>query len=32
MAEGLVVEEGTPVELFGNPQHRRTQDFLSKVL
>jgi polar amino acid transport system ATP-binding protein len=32
MADGLVVEEGTPAELFGNPQHVRTQDFLSKVL
>ena len=32
MAEGLIVEEGTPAELFGNPQQPRTQDFLSKVL
>lgn len=32
MADGLVVEEGTPTELFGNPQRVRTQDFLSKVL
>jgi len=32
MAEGLVVEEGTPEELFGNPRQARTQDFLSKVL
>ncbi|WP_104134143.1 amino acid ABC transporter ATP-binding protein [Cryobacterium sp. Y62] len=32
MADGLIVEEGTPAELFGNPQHERTQDFLSKVL
>ena len=32
MAEGLIVEEGTPAELFGNPQQARTQDFLSKVL
>lgn len=32
MAEGVIVEEGTPAELFGNPQHERTQDFLSKVL
>jgi polar amino acid transport system ATP-binding protein len=32
MAEGVIVEEGTPAELFGNPQQPRTQDFLSKVL
>ena len=32
MADGLIVEEGTPSELFGNPQQERTQDFLSKVL
>jgi polar amino acid transport system ATP-binding protein len=32
MADGLIVEEGTPAQLFGNPQQERTQDFLSKVL
>ena len=32
MADGRLVEEGTPEELFGNPQHPRLQDFLSKVL
>ncbi|WP_104129915.1 amino acid ABC transporter ATP-binding protein [Cryobacterium sp. N21] len=32
MADGVIVEEGTPAELFGNPQQPRTQDFLSKVL
>jgi polar amino acid transport system ATP-binding protein len=32
MAEGVIVEEGSPAELFGNPQQERTQDFLSKVL
>ncbi|MFG1784877.1 amino acid ABC transporter ATP-binding protein [Rhodococcus oryzae] len=32
MADGFVVEEGTPAELFGNPQQPRTQDFLKKVL
>ncbi|MFC7448712.1 amino acid ABC transporter ATP-binding protein [Rhodococcus daqingensis] len=32
MADGFIVEEGTPAELFGNPQHPRTQDFLKKVL
>ena len=30
--EGVIIEEGTPEELFGNPQHPRTQDFLNKVL
>jgi len=29
---GYVVEENTPAELFGNPQHKRTKDFLNKVL
>ncbi|MEO6881404.1 MAG: amino acid ABC transporter ATP-binding protein [Mycobacteriaceae bacterium] len=32
MDDGLIVEEGTPSQVFGNPQHTRTQDFLSKVL
>ena len=32
MDEGLVVEEGTPEQVFGNPQNKRTQDFLSKLL
>ncbi|MGB3372338.1 MAG: peptide ABC transporter ATP-binding protein, partial [Rhodococcus sp. (in: high G+C Gram-positive bacteria)] len=32
MAEGVIVEEGTPDQLFGNPQNPRTQDFLNKVL
>lgn len=29
---GYIVEENVPDELFGNPQHERTQSFLSKVL
>ena len=29
---GKIIEENTPAELFGNPQHPRTIDFLSKVL
>ena len=29
---GLIVEEGTPAEIFDSPQHERTQAFLSKVL
>ena len=32
MADGKVLEEGPPAELFGNPQHPRIRDFLSKVL
>ncbi|MFC4558589.1 amino acid ABC transporter ATP-binding protein [Virgibacillus kekensis] len=30
--EGYIVEENVPDELFNNPQHERTQAFLSKVL
>ena len=32
MDEGLVMEEGTPSQIFGAPQNKRTQDFLSKLL
>lgn len=32
MDEGIIVEQGTPEEIFGNPQNERTQSFLSKVL
>ena len=32
MADGNILEEGTPEEVFGNPQHPRTRDFLNKVL
>lgn len=32
MDEGYIVEENAPSELFSNPQHERTQSFLSKVL
>jgi len=32
MADGVIVEEGTPDEIFNNSQHQRTQDFLSKIL
>lgn len=32
MDGGYIVEEGTPEGVFGNPQHNRTKDFLSKVL
>jgi ABC-type polar amino acid transport system ATPase subunit len=32
LADGLMVEEGTPDEIFKNPQHDRTKDFLNKIL
>ncbi|WP_422745204.1 amino acid ABC transporter ATP-binding protein [Mycobacterium sp. WMMD1722] len=32
MADGKIVEDDTPSELFDNPKHPRLQDFLSKVL
>ena len=32
MDDGLIVEQGKPEELFGNPQNERTKSFLSKVL
>ena len=30
--EGIIIEEGTPEEVFSNPKHPRTIDFLGKVL
>ena len=32
MDEGVIAEEGTPQEIFENPQNERTRDFLSKVI
>jgi polar amino acid transport system ATP-binding protein len=32
MDEGVIVEEGTPEQIFGNPQNKRTIEFLNKVL
>ncbi|MEL1133612.1 amino acid ABC transporter ATP-binding protein [Desulfitobacterium sp. THU1] len=32
MDEGVIMEEGSPAELFGNPRNPRTQSFLSKIL
>jgi len=32
MDEGIIQEQGTPKEIFGNPQNPRTQSFLNKVL
>lgn len=31
MADGYIVEEGTPQEIFENPQNERTQAFLSRM-
>ena len=32
MDEGNILEQGSPAEIFDNPQHPRLKDFLSKVL
>ncbi|MGW6659525.1 amino acid ABC transporter ATP-binding protein [Rhodococcus sp. NPDC055024] len=32
MSDGVVVEQGPPSEVFGNPQHQRTQSFLERFL
>ena len=32
MDDGVILEEGTPEEIFSRPQNPRTQDFLNKVL
>ncbi|MBQ8590397.1 MAG: amino acid ABC transporter ATP-binding protein [Firmicutes bacterium] len=32
MDEGIIMESGTPEEVFDHPKHPRTKDFLSKVL
>ena len=32
MDGGQIVEEGTPEQIFTNPQNPRTKDFLSKIL
>lgn len=32
MDGGLIIEDGPPREIFSNPQHKRTKEFLSKVL
>lgn len=32
MDEGKIIEDNTPEEIFSNPQHPRTKEFLSKVL
>ncbi len=32
MDQGVIVEQGTPEEIFTSPQHARTKSFLSKVI
>ena len=32
MADGKIVEEGTPSEIFDNPKNERLKQFLSKVI
>jgi L-cystine transport system ATP-binding protein len=32
MDGGVVVEEGTPKEIFRNPKMKRTQQFLSRII
>ena len=32
MADGQIVEQGVPEEVFANPQHNRTKQFFSKIL
>lgn len=30
--EGVIVEQGKPENIFNNPQHKRTKDFISKII
>jgi len=32
LVDGMIIEEGTPTDVFKNPQQIRTQDFLGKIL
>ena len=32
MADGSIIEEGTPEEIFSNPKNDRTKDFLKRSL
>lgn len=32
MADGIIAEEGTPEQIFNNPQNSRTQNFLKSIL
>lgn len=31
MSDGRIVEEGTPEQIFGNPQHERTRNFVAEI-
>ncbi len=31
MSDGQIVEEGTPDQIFGNPQHERTRNFVAEI-
>ena len=31
LESGVILEQGTPAEIFSNPQHPRTRDFLGKL-
>jgi polar amino acid transport system ATP-binding protein len=31
MADGQIVEQGTPAQVFGNPQHPRTREFVAEL-
>ena len=32
MADGVIEEEGTPADIFGNPQKAKTKEFLSRFI
>lgn len=32
MADGTILEEGTPQDIYQNPKHERTREFISKIL
>ena len=32
MDQGVILEQGSPAELFGNPKNERTRTFLSRYL
>ena len=32
MADGLILDDGTPEEIFQSPKHARTQEFISRIL
>ena len=32
MDQGVIAEQGAPQQIFGNPQHARTREFLSRYL